>query len=382
MKNKYKVPLAHCQLPLSSRLSALASLFLPIAYCLLPIASCILPTFSFAQDVHFSQYNTTPMLVNPALTGFTSYDHRAILNYKTQWAGMGASGATYRTGMFSYDTRLLTKKSKKGYIGAGINAYKDVAGDLKLGTTQLNISFSGIVIINRKQSLSGGIQGGYVQKSISTADMRWDSQYDETSGAFNPALSSNDIAAIPPFRYGDFSGGLSWRYGSKQSYMSANNQLKVNLGVAAFHLNRPNQKLNPYNTSFSDNLNTKFVVHGSAQIGITSTNYEILPSAILFKQGGALELNMGAMIRCKIKGESRYTGYVQAMAISFGAQYRMGDAFIPMAMFEYGNYELGISYDVNTSMLNQSTNGRGGLEISLRFATPNTSSRSSSRLLN
>jgi len=336
---------------------------------------------SFAQDIHFSQFNMTPLLINPALTGFSGSDHRASLNYKNQWIGMGSAGATYRTAMFSYDTRLLTKKFKTGYIGAGIIAYKDVAGDLKLGTTQLNISFAGIVYINKKQLISGGLQGGYVQKSISTTDMKWDSQYDEGVGVFNPSLSSNDVVSIPPYRYGDFSGGLAWSYSSKQSYMSANNQLKINLGIAAFHLNRPNQKLNPYNTNSTDNLNSKFIAHGSALIGIASTNYEFLPSAILFKQGGPFELNMGAMIRCRIKGESRYTGYVQAMALSLGAQYRIGDALIPMMMFEYSNYAIGVSYDVNTSMLKQSTGGKGGLEISLRFATPNTTNRSSSRLL-
>jgi type IX secretion system PorP/SprF family membrane protein len=355
-------------------------LFLTVIFNL---ASCILHlASSFAQDIHFSQFEMTPLLINPALTGFSGSQHRALLNYKNQWLGIGAGGAVYRTGAFSYDTRLLTKKSKKGYIGLGINAFKDVAGDLKLGTTQLNISFAGIVYINKKQSLSGGIQGGYVQKSISTANMKWDSQYDESAGVFNPALSSNDVVSIPPFRYGDFSAGLAWSYSARQSYMSANNQLKVNFGIAAFHLNHPNQKLNPYNTNVYDNLNSKFIVHGSAQIGIASTNYEFIPSALVLMQGKAFELDMGAMIRCRIKGESRYTGYVMPMSLSLGAQYRTGDALIPMMLFEYSNYALGVSYDVNISSLTTSTKGRGGLEISLRFATPNTTNRSASRLLN
>lgn len=348
--------------------------FLIVNYQLL-IVNC------YAQDIHFSQSSMTPLHLNPALTGFNWSDHRAFLNYKNQWNGMGQAGATFRTAMFSYDTRLLTKKFRSGYIGAGINAFKDVAGDLKLGTTQLNISFAGIVFINKKQSISGGIQGGYAQKSISTVNMKWDSQYDESSGLFNPSLASNDVAAIPPFSYGDFAGGLSWSYSAKQSYMSANNQRKVNLGIAAFHINRPNQKLNPYNSNATDNLNAKFIAHASAQLGIASTNYEFLPSAVFYKQGGPVEFNIGAMIRYRIKGESRYTGYVQASALSLGAQFRTGDALIPMMIFEYSNYAIGVSYDVNTSMLKQSTNGRGGLEISLKLATPNANSRSSSRLL-
>jgi len=323
----------------------------------------------------------TPLLLNPALTGVSGGNNRACLNYKNQWLGMGGQGAVYRTALFSYDTRLLTKKFRNGYIGAGINAYKDVAGDLKMGTTQLNLSFAGIVYISKKQLISGGIQGGFVQKSISTSSMQWDSQYDGTTGAFNSSLPSNDIVSIPPYTYGDFSAGLSWAYNNKQTYMGANNQLKVNFGIAAFHINRPNQKLNPYSTNITDNLDPKFVVHSAAQIGIASTDYEFVPTAVFYMQGKSYETDLGAMIRWTLKGESRYTGYNQGMALSLGAQYRLKDAIIPMVMFEYSSYALGISYDVNTSTLKDGTHGRGGIEISLRFSSPNPFAHSSSRLL-
>lgn len=323
----------------------------------------------------------TPLLLNPALTGVYGGDHRAFLNYKNQWSGMGGPGATYRTALFSYDTRLFKKQFHGGYVGAGILAYKDVAGDLKLGTTQLNISFSGVVYLNRKNLISGGLQGGYVQKSISTSAMQWDSQYDDASGLFNSSFPSNDVISIPPYHYGDFSAGLAWSYSANKSSVYAKKQLKFNLGVGAFHLNRPNQKLNPYITNTTDNLNSKIVVHGTGQIGIGSSSYELIPSAVLFMQGPSIDLNVGTMIRWLIKGESRYTGYVQGMALSVGAQYRVGDAVIPMMMFEYSNYALGVSYDVNTSGLIQGTHGRGGVEISVRYLTPNPFSRSSSRLL-
>ncbi len=338
-------------------------------------------TSSFAQDTHFSQYNMTPLQINPALTGFYGSDNRFILNYKNQWSGMGSKNATYTTAMFSYDARLLAKKYKAGYIGAGINAYKDEAGDLKMGTTQLNFTFAGIVYINKKQLISGGIQGGYVQKSLSTSAMKWDSQYDETSGAYNSSLPSGDIASIPPYHYGDFSAGLAWSYSAKQSYMRANNQRKFNLGLAVFHVNRPNQELNPFGTGVAKNLDLKFIAHGAALIGVASSNYEFAPTAAVFMQGTSMEVNVGTMIRWTIKGVSRYTGYVSGMALSLGAQYRVGDAVIPMMTFEYSNYALGVSYDVNTSSLTKGTRGRGGVEISLRFADPNPFTRSSSRLL-
>jgi type IX secretion system PorP/SprF family membrane protein len=341
----------------------------------------ILPYRTNAQDIHFSQYTMAPLTLNPALAGVFAGDHRAFLNYKSQWVGMGSSGPTYRTSMFSYDTRLFARKFRAGYVGAGINAFKDVAGDLKLGTTQLNISVSGVVFINKKQLLSGGIQGGFVQKSISTAAMQWDSQYDSGTGAYNSGLASNDVVSIPPYSYGDFSAGLAWNYNGGSSNTYANKQLKMNFGLAAFHINRPNQKLDPFSTGISDNLYSKLVVHGSAQIGIANTNYEIVPSAVLFKQGKSFELDLGSMVRWTIKSESIYTGFIQGMALSMGAQYRLNDAIVPMVLLEYASYALGMSYDVNTSSLKQGTRGKGGLEVTLRFVTPNPFNRSSSRLL-
>lgn len=329
----------------------------------------------FAQDIHFSQFSMTPLNLNPALTGFYSGDHRAYLNYKSQWTGMGSKGATYRTYMCSYDTRLLTKKFSGGYIGAGFNAFKDIAGDLSLGTTQFNLSVAGIVSINSKQLLSGGIQGGIVQKSINSSAMQWDEQYDPGTNAYNSSLPSNDVASIPSHTFGDFSGGIAWNYNANKSSSNksttyATNQLKFNLGLSAFHLNKPNQNLNPFNNGTTDNLYAKFIIHGTGLIPVASSKYQLMPSFAVYRQGPFFELNAGTMVRWIIKGESRYTGYVQGMALSLGAQYRYKDAVIPMALFEYSDYALGLSYDVNTSSLRQGTRGKGGIEISLRYIKP------------
>lgn len=341
---------------------------------------------SFAQDVHFSQFNMTPLLINPALTGVFGGDQRVILNYKNQWQGMGTSGATYNTAMFSFDTHLFKKKWSKGYLGAGINAYKDAAGDLKMGTAQLNLSVAGIVFINEKQFLSGGLQGGYVQKSVSTAAMLWENQYDAGTGTFNSSLPSNYATSLPPVSYGTFSSGLAWNFSTDQSTLSANNQVQINLGLAALNINTPKQSF--YNNGSSggigtnDQLYSRYVFHGTAHIGIKNTNLALMPNAVLFKQGPSYQLNAGAMVRFKIRDESKYTGFIKETALSMGAQYRMKDAIIPVVMFEYAQYAIGISYDVNTSSLIQGTHGRGGIEISLRYLNPNPFHHTVSRLYN
>ena len=338
----------------------IAALFL-IINCQLSIVNC------FSQDIHFSQYHMTPLMLNPALTGIFEGNQRVYLNYKNQWQGMGQSGATYNTALCSFDTRLSKKKWEKGFLGAGITAFKDVAGDLKLGTTQLNLSLSGSVFINKQQYITGAMQGGFVQKSISTSAMQWENQYDQSTGAYNAALLSNDIASIPPIIYADFSSGLSWSFYKPSSTISANDQLKIILGCAAIGINSPKQSF--YSAGTTDKLYTKIVAHGQSRIGITNSNLILTPNVVFFKQGPNYELTVGTLVRWAIQNNSRYTGYSKGMAFSLGAQYRMKDAVIPIMLFEYSNYAFGVSYDVNTSSLTQGTKGRGGVEISLRLIT-------------
>jgi hypothetical protein len=40
-------------------------------------------------------------------------------------------------------------------------------------------------------------------------------------------------------------------------------------------------------------------------------------------------------------------------------------------MYEFSNYAVGISYDVNFSKLVTASSFKGGLEVSIRFVTPN-----------
>jgi hypothetical protein len=50
-----------------------------------------------------------------------------------------------------------------------------------------------------------------------------------------------------------------------------------------------------------------------------------------------------------------------------GSWYRFGDAIIPYVGLEFGDFQLGASYDVNTSSLKPASNMRGGAEISLIY---------------
>lgn len=97
----------------------------------------------------------------------------------------------------------------------------------------------------------------------------------------------------------------------------------------------------------------------------------LAPGFFYYRQGAVQEIYAGGMIRYKLKQDSKYTGLQKGAAISVGGFIRARDALVATMLFEYSQYAIGLSYDVNTSLLRTASNGRGGFEISLRFVNPN-----------
>ncbi len=317
-----------------------------------------------AQDIHFSQFYNAPLIMNPGLTGTFKGDQRIIINHKDQWRSVGSP---YQTSLISFDTGLMKKKWKSAYLGLGLVAFSDKAGDTQLGTTQANISVSSVVYIGESQLLSAGLQGGFAQRSIKSEKMQWGNQFD--GNVFDPTRSSGETNQMLPYTFGDFSAGISWSYGTQESSLFANNEVKANFGAAVFHVNKPKQKFNTFKEV--DQMYSKISVHGGLHIGFGKSNFAAQPSVFYWKQGPQQEVNFGAFIRYQLQAESKYTGMFKETALSLGGYFRTKDAFIPSIFFEYSSFGIGLTYDVQVSDLSTVSNKKGGIEVSLRYVNPN-----------
>ncbi|HHZ64359.1 MAG TPA: type IX secretion system membrane protein PorP/SprF [Flavobacteriales bacterium] len=316
------------------------------------------------QDIHFSQFYASEIMLNPAATGNFIGDQRAVVNYKDQWRSVANP---YTTFAMAFDMRIFKQKISKGSLGVGLTAFSDRAGDVNMGTSQINLLLGYNADLDEKNTLAAGIQGGVAQRSINNEAMQWGNQDDGKSG-YDPTLSSGESSEFGNYTYGDFSGGIMWKYSSNQKTMTSNDGLKANLGIAFFHINKPKGK---FYTSTDERLYSKLVMHGQALIGLKNTNMAIQPKILWLHQGPTNEILLGAMLRYRLKEASKYTGLIKETALSIGAYYRIKDAFIPAILFEISNFSIGFSYDVNVSDLSKASNGRGGSEISLRFVNPN-----------
>src|SRR4051812_48452226 len=100
---------------------------------------------AFAQDPSFSQFFSSPLNIDPALTGNIHADWRLISNIRNQWTG---PSGPYMTGTISFDTKLLATQvaniPEDNYFGAGGMLMYDYAmnGTLKSTYASANLSYN------------------------------------------------------------------------------------------------------------------------------------------------------------------------------------------------------------------------------------------------
>ncbi|HBG69953.1 MAG: hypothetical protein A2W93_05530 [Bacteroidetes bacterium GWF2_43_63] len=318
-----------------------------------------------AQDIHFSQYNDAPLMVNPSLAGFFDGSHRIALNYKNQWRSIGNA---YNTYAISYDAPVTSNAAgKSGFLALGVNVFNDVAGDLNFSNLIGNLNIAYHLRISDEQLLSAGLYGGFGQRSIDQGGMMWDNQYDGVSG-YDGALPSNETFAFQSFTYADFGFGMNWSMIHNSTNMSSNDGLKANAGFSVSHVNQPSFE---FFGNSDEKLGMRISAHGKAQIGLGGTNTSLIPTVLVQVQGTQKEIVPGLMARYTLREQSKYTGFINDAYLSLGGHFRTGDAVIAHALIELNDLAFGLSYDINVSKLANATSGKGGFEIMVRYIVQN-----------
>jgi type IX secretion system PorP/SprF family membrane protein len=330
-----------------------------------------------SQDLHFSQFNENPSLVNPALTGATSV-FRASAIYRDQWRSVTAPYKTYGVSVESRfkttnwnkvegKSMTFTKSSFSKFAG-GLSFYSDKAGDGNMSINQLNASLASFITLNANNRLSLGLQGSLAQRKIDFSKLIFSNQYNGTG--YDAAMNNGENVASQVFVYPDLAAGLNWSFTTNDNLVAVNRQKKANVGIAFYHINKPGQS---YLGKNGAKLDMKYVLHGDFLFGIPGTNIGIAPTYLFQFQGPVKELTAGTLIKYYINEDSKYTGIIQRTAINVGVFYRYKDAVI--FSFSYDKrqqYSIGFSYDFNVSGLSKATRLNGGPEITLKFNTANS----------
>lgn len=337
---------------------------------LLLLAGGLFSLSSNAQDIHFSQFYMSPLNLNPALTGVMNCNIRLTANYRNQW-GSVLGNASFRTYNISYDQRIPV--GRNDFFGVGGTFWGDKAGTSEFATLtgKLSASYSKKMGGYRKKShyLVVGAEGGVAQRSINFIDLRWGTQHDG-NGGWDPNLPSFEENFQPNFLFADMAAGLLWF-----SNFDENNNLFV--GASFSHLNRANQSFRQ-DAGEVDDLYSRFTFHAGGEF-LLSDRTGIVPGIIVMKQGPSFQVNTGTSLKFLLNGNRRdYQAFQLGLWTRLASKLTSGilsDAIIVSTRFDYNNFSLGFSYDINISDLNVASNSNGGFEFALAYKICNSNRR-------
>lgn len=127
---------------------------------------------SQAQDIHFTQFDGAPLILNPALTGGFNGIYRVSGIYRNQWSSVTTPFVTFGT---SVDAPIKRASNGDDNLAAGLTMYNDRSGDGNLANLSIlgSIAYHKFLGTESNKSLSVGLQGGYTQKSIDLARLYW-----------------------------------------------------------------------------------------------------------------------------------------------------------------------------------------------------------------
>jgi len=321
------------------------------------------------QDIHFSQFYMSPLTLNPALTGVMNCNTRIVGNYRNQWASV-LGNAAYNTYSVSYDQKMPV--GRYDYFGFGGNVWSDVAGSLDFKTLTLKLSgaYSRRVGGDRRKAnyLVVGAEAGASQRGIDWTKGQWPLQND--NGTWNPNFSSGEANLPDNFLFGDVGLGLLW-------FSVIDKKTNYYLGGAINHLNGANLSFYREVQDQVEKYYTKIVLHAGGEFPMNN-DVSLVPGAVFFHQGPSMEINMGNSFRFDLDNggsdQSFQFGAWMRLARHFDKPILM-DAIILSTRFDYSNWGIGFSYDINVSSLSKESRGNGGFEFSMIYLVCGPQSR-------
>lgn len=307
---------------------------------------------AISQDVHFTQFFTSPLTLNPANTGLINSDWRMAANYRSQWGTINS--VPYITGTISYDMPLLKEKLNGDAIGIGVLGLYDKSGTgaFQNATVGLSLAYHKKIgtNYNRPHMISFGLQGAMVQKSIDANKLIFEDMINPTTG--RPVRPTSDVISSME-GYADYNAGIM--YTGKVS-----DHTSLYGGVSYYHITNPNESFLGEVNELSSRITA--VVGGSFEM---NSNMVLYGSGVYQRQGTASELLFGGAAGFVLN--PYHEDDVKSTIFYLGAWYRYNDAVSPYIGFEWSKARLGFSYDVNLSGLTEATQGQGALEVSLIY---------------
>ncbi len=311
-----------------------------------------------AQDPNFSQFFSSPLTINPALTSDGESVWRAMTNIRTQTVGMGSP---YSTQSFSIDGKLK-KFGDDNYLGIGgmVLADRSLEGAFKSTYVNFNTAYH-LSIDNKGNGLAVGL--GFVSNNtrVDYASLTTDQQLSSTG--FDRALPTGEPNLNPSISYSSACAGIMFTHVNDYSFL--------NVGVAGYRFVKSSRSLLDNNSLY---VSPRYDIH--ADFGTTlNDDLNVTVSAIHMIQNGTSSTSFGSSLAFGLSpGQFEMD---QRRMLNAGIYYRLGDAIIPYIGYTHNEVQFGLSYDVNVSSVKSGAVSTRSFEISLIYKrfSPNSTPR-------
>lgn len=315
---------------------------LPVVVLLL--LSAALP--ARGQDIHFSQVDLNPILLNPAYSGFFNGTGRVGLCYRNQWASVGQA---FQTWAVSAEVSLLRRRRQRDGLSLGLWAYNDRAGELRYGTSAATAALSYYLALDREGGcfLSGGVELGYGQTGFDAAAAQ--------------LLDAEEVLLLTSAGYPLVGAGLAL-------YLQPHDDFYLKVGASGRNLNRPRYS---FLGQAEQSLDPKYNLYSRAEWRLWS-DVALLPVALCQWQRQNREWVVGCDVKWYISEGA------QPLSLLGGMHYRVGDALYMQYTLEWNAFLLAVAYDANLSKLTPASHSVGAFELGLLYrihAKPSTRRR-------
>lgn len=280
----------------------------------------LFPLILKAQDIHFTQWNNNPLLLNPAQTGNFDGQARIIAQQRSQWASVTIPFVSTSLGI-DFPVK---------WLDIGFQMLRDQAGSSRLRSTQFNFNLA-----KAYKDWRFGLVLGIQQRSIDYSELIF--------------LQANE--KIPSLNKQFFDLGL----GVNRSFQIATNH-KLSADLSMLHINRPNRGFLE-----KDPLAIRHQLAFYHQWK-SSNQLSLIPHMHLSFQAQQREWTLGALATYDLSDI-----YDKPIKLEVGSYARIQDAVaLHLGMYLEQSY-VGFSYDWNISDLVPASKGLGAWEVSFKY---------------
>ncbi|MBL4625934.1 MAG: PorP/SprF family type IX secretion system membrane protein [Flavobacteriales bacterium] len=304
---------------------------------------------SVGQDFHLSQFEASPMHLNPSMTGAFEGNHRLSLHYRNQWRSIATK--PFVTMALSYDKPI--KKIKGLKLGGFILNNRAGAGNYNAMNLIVSGSYDYALKSRPHHHFVPGIQFGFINKSVNIDKLMFGSQYTpQNGGALNPNLPSDEFFTNQSVFLFDLNIGGMYYFSSDAS------RINPFIGGSIFHLTQPKESF----YKVDNRLPRRYLVHAGMKYNL-SQKIQISGYVLAMQQTNDHEFNASLFGYYYFKNSDAY--------VMYGNTWRSKDAILFHMGLKYREFVYRFTYDINTSALSAVSNGRGGFEMSIVYIIKN-----------